>query len=99
VVLTQVFYVPNTVRIIRTHDVQGYSLFGWLLLVSGLSCYLVYFASRGDVVGVVANACGVAGAGITTVCIWWWREREAEDGDAPDDGGDATVAAVTANQG
>lgn len=76
VVLTQVFYVPNTVRIIRTRDVQGYSLVGWLLLVIGLSCYLVYFASKGDVVGVVANVCGIAGAGLTTFCIWRWRERQ-----------------------
>lgn len=28
VVLTQVFYIPNTVRILRTRDVRGYSLIG-----------------------------------------------------------------------
>lgn len=76
VVLTQVFYVPNTLRILRTRNVQGYSLAGWSMLTAGLGCYLVYFASRGDVVGVAANCCGVAGAGLTTLCIWLWRERE-----------------------
>ncbi len=80
VVLTQVFYVPNTLRILRTRNVQGYSLAGWSMLTIGLACYLVYFASRGDVVGVVANACGVAGAGLTTFCIWLWRDREARAG-------------------
>jgi lipid-A-disaccharide synthase-like uncharacterized protein len=80
VVLTQVFYIPNTVRIVRTRDVRGYSLFGWGLLVAGLACYLVYFASRGDPVGIVANAFGVSGAGLTTFCIWRWRPRAAGDG-------------------
>lgn len=75
VVLTQVFYLPNTVRIIRTRDVQGYSLFGWLLLFLGLICYFIYFTARRDPVGIVANACGVAGSGLTTFCIWRWRGR------------------------
>ena len=75
VVLTQVFYIPNTVRILRTRDVQGYSLLAWLLLFTGLACYLVYFAWRGDVVGIVANASGVVGAGLTTFCIWLWKDR------------------------
>jgi uncharacterized protein with PQ loop repeat len=74
VVLTQVFYVPNTIRIVRTRDVQGYSLLGWALLCIGLACYLVYFAAQGDPVGIVANICGVAGSGLTTVCIWRWRQ-------------------------
>lgn len=74
VVLTQVFYIPNTVRILRTREVGGYSLFGWGLLTTGLACYLIYFASRGDLIGIVANICGIAGAGLTTFCIWRWRK-------------------------
>ena len=73
VLLTQVFYVPNILRIIRTRDVQGYSLPGWLLLFTGLCCFLVYFSVKGDVVGIGANICGVAGSGLTVVCIWRWR--------------------------
>lgn len=73
VVLTQIFYIPNTVRILRTRDVQGYSFFGWSLLFLGIACYLVYFAYKGDPVGVVANFCGVLGSGMTTFCIWRWR--------------------------
>jgi len=80
VVLTQVFYVPNTIRIVRTRDVQGYSLLGWSLLFLGLGCYLVYFAARGDPVGIVANACGVTGAGATTFCIWRWRRSSPVPG-------------------
>lgn len=78
VVLTQVFYIPNTLKILRTHDVQGYSLPAWTMLFIGLGCYLAYFASRGDLVGVVANVCGMAGSGLTLSCIWFWRERPAD---------------------
>lgn len=75
VVLTQVFYVPNTARILRTREVGGYSLPGWAMLTAGLACYLVYFAAQGDVIGVIANICGIAGAGLTTFCIWRWRNK------------------------
>lgn len=78
VVLTQVFYVPNTVRIIRTRDVRGYSLFGWSLLFVGLSCFLIYFVAQRDPVGIVANLCGVSGAGFTTFVVWLWRPRDGE---------------------
>jgi uncharacterized protein with PQ loop repeat len=93
VVLTQVFYIPNTLKILRTRDVQGYSLAGWAMLTAGLSCYLVYFAARADVVGIVANCCGIAGAGLTTVCIWIWRDGHLESLAESGDG------LVTANQG
>ncbi len=79
VLLTQVFYVPNIIRIVRTRDVQGYSLPAWLLLCSGLFCFLVYFWAKGDVVGIGANICGVAGSGFTVVCIWRWRGQAAGD--------------------
>lgn len=75
VLLTQVFYLPNIYRIIRTRDVQGYSLAGWFLLFGGLNCFLVYFIARGDLVGIGANICGVIGSGTTVVCIWLWRAR------------------------
>jgi hypothetical protein len=91
VVLTQVFYIPNTVRILRTHDVEGYSLFGWALLFAGLACYLVYFSAEGDVVGIVANVCGVTGAGLTTFCIWHWRRRAGAT--------EAPLGAISANRG
>ena len=94
VVLTQVFYIPNTLKILRTKDVQGYSLTGWSMLAVGLACYLVYFAAEGDLIGVVANVCGVTGAGLTTYCIWRWRAPAHR---AP--AADSANAAATANQG
>lgn len=73
VILTQVFWIPNISRILKTRDVQGYSLPAWVIMVTGLSCWLVYFLVRGDIVGIVANIFGVAGAATTTACIWAWR--------------------------
>lgn len=75
VILTQVFWIPNISRILKTRDVQGYSLAAWVIMVTGLSCWLVYFLVRGDIVGIVANIFGVAGAAPTTACIWAWRGR------------------------
>lgn len=80
VVLTQVFWIPNILRIFRTRDVQGYSLSAWLVMFAGLTCWLVYFITKGDLVGTVANVSGVTGAGITLGCIWYWgrgRRRPA----------------------
>jgi MtN3 and saliva related transmembrane protein len=74
VVLTQIFWIPNILRILRTRDVAGYSLFAWVLMVGGLSCWLIYFISKGDTVGIAANIFGVTGSGITTLCIYRWRK-------------------------
>lgn len=77
VVLTQVFWIPNLLRIFRTRDVQGYSLSAWLIMFVGLTCWLVYFIAKGDFVGTVANVSGVTGAGITLGCIWYWGRGQA----------------------
>lgn len=72
-VLTQAFWVPNILRIVRTRDVQGHSVFAWLVMVAGLACWLLYFIARGDTVGAIANVSGVAGSGITLLCVLRWR--------------------------
>ena len=78
VVLTQVFWFPNIGRILRTKDVQGYSLAAWAIMFTGLSCWLLYFTTKGDVVGMAANICGVTGAGVTLACIWYFGRRRQE---------------------
>lgn len=78
VVLTQVFWFPNISKILRTRDVDGYSLTAWLIMLVGLSCWLAYFTVKGDVVGIVANVSGVTGAGVTTACIWFWGRGKAK---------------------
>lgn len=78
VVLTQVFWFPNISKILRSRDVDGYSLTAWLIMLAGLSCWLAYFTVKGDAVGIVANVSGVTGAGITTACIWFWGRGKAK---------------------
>ncbi len=77
VVLTQVFWIPNMARILRTRDVDGHSLTAWVVMVAGLGCWLTYFTVKGDTVGMVANVSGVTGAAVTTFCVWKWRRRGA----------------------
>jgi len=77
VVLTQVFWLPNIARILRTKDVAGYSLAAWVVMTAGLFAWLLYFVAKGDPVGIVANVSGVSGAAFTTFCILRWRGRPA----------------------
>lgn len=81
--LTQVFWFPNIARILRTRDVAGYSLTAWLIMLCGLTCWLVYFTVKGDVVGVVANISGVTGAAFTTGCIWFWGRGRHQSAHVP----------------
>lgn len=78
VVLTQIFWLPNIWRIVRTREVEGYSVPAWVIMFAGLSCWLVYFANKGDLVGTVANVCGVTGAGITLGLVWYWGRKRRE---------------------
>jgi hypothetical protein len=82
-VMTQVFWIPNIARIFRTRDVEGYSLFAWLVMLGGLTGWLIYFSAKGDVVGIVANISGVTGGIITTFCIWYWGRGRARKAHAP----------------
>ncbi|MGE0601964.1 MAG: SemiSWEET family sugar transporter [Dehalococcoidia bacterium] len=89
VVLTQVFWIPNILRLVRTREVEGYSLVAWGLMFIGLSCWLFYFLAKGDVVGIVANTSGVTGAAITLGCIWLWRRGTHRIGDNPNNEADS----------
>ncbi|MEO8538286.1 MAG: SemiSWEET family transporter [bacterium] len=102
VVLTQVFWFPNISKILRTRDVDGYSLIAWVIMLCGLSCWLLYFAAKGDVVGIVANVSGVTGAGITTACIWFWgrgRRRSPHPKVSPSAASLLSAEPLTTDQG
>ena len=79
-VLTQVFWIPNIARIVRTKDVQGYSVLAWVVMTTGIALFLVYFLSRGDAVAIATNASGTAGAAITLLCVLRWRRRAEHPG-------------------
>jgi MtN3 and saliva related transmembrane protein len=77
-ILTQVFWIPNIARIVRTKDVQGYSVFAWVVMTTGIALFLVYFLSRGDAVAIATNASGTAGAAITLLCVLRWRRKRGD---------------------
>ena len=57
--LLQIFYIPQTVRILRTRNVTGLSLMAWVILWLGLFCYVLYSIVRRDVVFIAGNAAGL----------------------------------------
>ena len=57
--LTQIFYIPQIVKILRHHDVSGLALPSWFILAIALLSYLVYSISRHDIVFIAGNAAGL----------------------------------------
>jgi uncharacterized protein with PQ loop repeat len=56
--LTQIFYIPQIVKILRSHDVSGLALPSWFILTVSLLSYLIYSIWRHDIVFTVGNAAG-----------------------------------------
>jgi uncharacterized protein with PQ loop repeat len=56
--LIQTFYLPQTVKILKSHDVSGLALPSWFILATALLCYLVYSIHRHDPVFIAGNALG-----------------------------------------
>jgi len=56
--LIQTFYLPQTVKILRSHDVSGLALPSWFILAIALLCYLVYSISIHDPIFIAGNALG-----------------------------------------
>jgi len=57
--LTQIFYLPQIIKILRSHDVSGLALPSWFILAIALLCYLIYSIWRHDLVFTVGNAAGM----------------------------------------
>lgn len=55
----QIFFVPQTVKILRTRDVAGLSLPAWVLLWLGFAFYVTYSIAVMDIVFIVGNAMGL----------------------------------------
>ena len=56
--LIQTFYLPQTVKILRSHDVSGLALPSWFILAVALLCYLGYSISIHDPIFIAGNALG-----------------------------------------
>ena len=57
--LLQVFYVPQTVKMLRTRNVEGLSLTAWGILFVGLVSYVIYSFWIRDIVFIAGNIAGV----------------------------------------
>ncbi len=57
-VLIQVFYLPQIIKIVRSHDVSGLALPSWFILSTGLLFYLIYSIHIHDPIFIAGNAIG-----------------------------------------
>jgi len=73
--LVQIFYLPQTIKIIRTKEVSGLSLSSWVILWLGLLFYLVYSIYVGNVVFTVGNAAGLLQSTLVIGLLLRYRPR------------------------
>ena len=59
-VLLQVFYMPQTIRMLKTRDVTGLSLMAWIILWLGLFSYVLYSIAQRDLIFILGNTAGLA---------------------------------------
>ena len=74
--LTQIFYIPQIIKILRNRDVSGLALPSWFILAIALLCYLVYSVWRHDLVFTVGNAAGMAQSFIMIALILRYRRSQ-----------------------
>jgi uncharacterized protein with PQ loop repeat len=74
--LTQIFYIPQIVKIVRSHNVTGLALPSWFILTVALLCYLIYSVWRHDLVFTVGNAAGMVQSLSMIVLIMRYRKSQ-----------------------
>ena len=57
--LTQVFYFPQIIKILRNHNVSGLALPSWFILATALLSSLIYSVSIHNNVFIAGNAAGL----------------------------------------
>ena len=74
--LTQIFYIPQIIKILRSHDVSGLALPSWFILAIALLCYLIYSVWRHDLVFTVGNAAGMVQSLVMIVLMLRYRKSQ-----------------------
>lgn len=72
----QIFYLPQTVRMLRTKNVEGLSLTAWLVLWSGLFSYVLYSVYVHDVIFVLGNLTGLLQTSLQISLILLYRRKK-----------------------
>jgi len=75
--LIQIFYIPQTFKILRSRDASGLSLPSWFILAVGLLCYLIYSIYRDDLIFTVGNAAGLVQSLLMIALILKFNEKKA----------------------
>jgi uncharacterized protein with PQ loop repeat len=75
--LTQIFYIPQIIKILRSHDVSGLALPSWFILAIALLFYLIYSVWRHDLVFTVGNAAGMVQSLSMISLILRYRKSQA----------------------
>jgi len=74
--LTQIFYIPQIIKILRNRDVSGLALPSWFILTIALLSYLIYSIWRHDLVFTVGNAAGMVQSLSMIILILKYRESQ-----------------------
>jgi len=74
--LTQIFYIPQIIKILKSHDVSGLALPSWFILAIALLCYLIYSVWRNDLVFIVGNAAGMVQSFLMIALILRYRKSQ-----------------------
>ncbi|MBI2909251.1 MAG: hypothetical protein HYX92_16525 [Chloroflexi bacterium] len=71
----QIFFLPQTAKILRTRDVTGLSLPAWVILWLGFAFYVTYSLAIMDVVFIVGNTMGLLQTSLQIGLILRYRTR------------------------
>jgi uncharacterized protein with PQ loop repeat len=76
IALTQVFYIPQLIKIIRSHDVSGMALPSWFILAIGLLSYLIFSVSVHNNIFIAGNAAGMVQSLFMIVLILRYGKKQ-----------------------
>ena len=69
-------WVPQIHRIHKTHDVNGFSLFGYMLFIIGMTILLFHATWLKDWVFIAFTACNMVLCVIEVIMIFWIKSRK-----------------------
>ena len=75
--LTQIFYFPQIIKILRNHNVSGLALPSWFILAAALLSSLIYSVSIHNNVFIAGNAAGLTQSFFMIALILRYGKREA----------------------
>ena len=74
--LTQIFYMPQIIKIFRYHNVSGLALPSWFILAAALLSSLIYSVSIHNNVFIAGNAAGLMQSFFMISLIMRYGKRE-----------------------